>query len=85
MPAYRFLYERHRISGVVSPDAINFVGAKNDEPDTGWEIIPSYDAKCLVAYLMSLDQSHPLKEAKAPATFAAAPAASPAAAPEAQK
>ena len=24
----------------------------------GWEIVPSYDAKCLVAYLMSLDQSH---------------------------
>ena len=36
--------------------------------------IPTYDAKCLVAYLMTLDQSHPLKEAKAPATVASAPA-----------
>ncbi|MEO8439304.1 MAG: cbb3-type cytochrome c oxidase subunit II [Spartobacteria bacterium] len=82
MPAYRFLYEKRRISGVVSPDAINFAGDHGDAPETSWEIIPSYDAKCLVAYLMSLNQSHPLKEAKAPATIAA-PA--PAAAPEAQK
>ncbi len=85
MPAYRFLYEKRRIGGVASPDAINFAGDTKDEPATGWEIVPSYDAKCLVAYLMSLDQSHPLKEAKAPATYAAAPAASPADAPEAKK
>lgn len=84
MPAYRFLYEKRRISGRASPDAINFAG-EADEPETGWEIIPSYDAKCLVAYLMSLDQSHPLKEAKAPVALAAAPAASPAAATEAKK
>ena len=31
----------------------------------GWEVVPTYDAKCLVAYLMSLDQSHPLNELKA--------------------
>ncbi len=85
MPAYRFLYERRRIGGVVSPDALNFAGDNDEDPKSDWEIVPSYDAKCLVAYLMSLDQSHPLKEAKAPATFAAAPAASPAAAPEAKK
>ena len=84
MPAYRFLYEKRRISGKASPDAINFAGDSN-EPESGWEIIPSYDAKCLVAYLMSLDQSHPLKEAKAPLALAAAPAASPAAATEAKK
>ncbi|HEY3663729.1 MAG TPA: cbb3-type cytochrome c oxidase subunit II [Chthoniobacterales bacterium] len=75
MPAYRFLYEKHRISGELSPDAINFAGDSGENPEGGWEIVPSYDAKCLVAYLMSLDQSHPLKEAKAPATVAAAPAA----------
>jgi cbb3-type cytochrome oxidase cytochrome c subunit len=73
MPAYRFLYEKRRISGVASPDAINFAGNKNEEPESGWEIVPSYDAKCLVAYLMSLDQSHPLKEAKSPVALAPAP------------
>ncbi len=73
MPAYRFLYEKRRISGVISPDAINFAGSENQEPEAGWEIVPSYDAKCLVAYLMSRDQSHPLKEAKSP-VIAAAPA-----------
>ncbi len=82
MPAYRFLYEKRRISGVVSPDAINFAGDHGDAPETSWEIIPSYDAKCLVAYLMSLNQSHPLKEAKAPVTIAAP---TPPAAEEAQK
>lgn len=73
MPAYRFLYEKRHISGTVSPDAINFAGDKNEEPESGWEIVPSYDAKCLVAYLMSLDQSHALKEAKSPVALAPAP------------
>lgn len=76
MPAYRFLYEKRRIGGTTSPEALNFAAGK-EEPESGWEIVPSYDAKCLVAYLMSRNQSHPLKEAKSPVI--AAPAASPAA------
>ncbi|PYK38820.1 MAG: hypothetical protein DME49_06250 [Verrucomicrobia bacterium] len=90
MPAYRFLYEKRRIAGERSPDALNFTGS--DAPPAGWEIVPTYDANCLVAYLMSLDQSHPLKEVKgvapaaspglaapgAPAAAAPSPAASPA-------
>jgi cytochrome c oxidase cbb3-type subunit 2 len=82
MPSYRFLYEKRRIRGEAAPDAINFAGAEN-EPESGWQIVPSYDAKCLVAYLMSRDQSHPLKEAKSPVISAAA--VSPAPAKEAQK
>ncbi len=73
MPAYRFLYHKRRISGTVSPEAINFAGDSQDAPEKGWEIVPTYDAQCLVAYLMSLDQSHPLKEATSPQTIAAAP------------
>ena len=73
MPAYRFLYTKRRISGETSSDALNFVGDEEETPETGWEIIPTYDAKCLVAYLMSRDQSHPLKEARSP-IVAAAPA-----------
>jgi len=74
MPPYRFLYEKRRVGSVASSDALNFAGDTSDNPATGWEIIPTYDAKCLVAYLMTLDQSHPLKEAKAPASIASAPA-----------
>lgn len=81
MPAYRFLYEKRQISGERSSDALQLSGA--DAPPAGWEIVPTYDAKCLVAYLMSLDQSHPLKEVKGGGGAAPAPAGSPAAAPAA--
>jgi cbb3-type cytochrome oxidase cytochrome c subunit len=78
MPAYRFLYEKQRISGERSAEALKLTG--RDAPPEGWEIVPTYDAKCLVAYLMSLDQSHPLKEVKSAAPPAAAASPAPAAA-----
>jgi hypothetical protein len=83
MPAYRFLYDKRRVTGERSADALELNGA--DAPGEGWEVVPTYDAKCLVAYLMSQDQSHPLKEVKsapgaAPPPAAGSPAASPAAA-----
>jgi cbb3-type cytochrome oxidase cytochrome c subunit len=71
MPAYRFLYEKRRITGERSADALQLIGA--DAPPGGWEVVPTYEAKCLVAYLMAQDQSHPLKEVKS------APGAAPAA------
>lgn len=71
MPAYRFLYEQRRVGGEPSVDALKL--NRREAPPEGWEIVPTYDAQCLVAYLMSLDQSHPLKEVKS-----AAPASSPA-------
>lgn len=76
MPSYRFLYQTRRISDVRSSDALQLTGS--DAPPEGWEIVPTYDAKCLVAYMMALNQSHPLKEVK---SAGAAPAASPAASP----
>ena len=84
MPAYRFLYDKRQISGERSSDALSL--ADEDAPEEGWEVVPTLDAKCLVAYLMSLDQSHPLNELKsggAPATASPSPApgASPAASP----
>jgi cbb3-type cytochrome oxidase cytochrome c subunit len=79
MPAYTFLYEKRRVGGEQSAGAINLRG--EGAPGEGWEIVPTYDAKCLVAYLMSLNQSHPLNEVKS----AAPPAASPAAAKPAAK
>ena len=75
MPAYRFLYKKRRIVGERSADALQLSGS--DAPAEGWEIVPSYDAKCLVAYLMGLNQSHPLKEARL-VGGAPAPGASPA-------
>ena len=65
MPAYRFLYEKRQISGERAADAVVLFGDEAVEP--GWEIVPTYNAKCLVAYLMSLDQSHALNEVKSAA------------------
>ena len=65
MPAYRFLYEQRRIGGEPSAGALKL--NRREAPPEGWEIVPTYDAQCLVAYLMSLDQSHPLKEVKSAA------------------
>ena len=81
MPAFRFLYEERRVAGERSADALKLTGP--DAPSDEWEIVPSYDAKCLVAYLMSLDQSHELKEAKSTVVAASSPA--PATAPEPAK
>jgi cbb3-type cytochrome oxidase cytochrome c subunit len=83
MPAYKFLYEKRRIGGQQSADAVHLRG--DEALGEGWEIVPTYDAKCLVAYLMSLNQSHPLPEVKSAAAPAGSPAASPAAAQPAAK
>jgi cbb3-type cytochrome oxidase cytochrome c subunit len=83
MPSYRFLYQARRISDARSTDALQLTGS--DAPPEGWEIVPSYDAKCLVAYMMALNQSHPLKDVRsAGAPAAASPAASPSPAPGGQ-
>jgi cbb3-type cytochrome oxidase cytochrome c subunit len=79
MPSYRFLYQTRRISDARSSDALQLTGS--DAPPEGWEIVPTYDAKCLVAYMMALNQSHPLKEVKSAGAAPAASPASPAPAP----
>ena len=77
MPSYRFLYRKRLITGERSAEALKLSGA--DAPPEGWEIVPTFDAKCVVAYLMGLNQSHPLKEVRsvggAPPTGAAPSAA----------
>jgi cytochrome c oxidase cbb3-type subunit 2 len=79
MPAYRFLFDKRYIGG--EPDADSLKKLKGgDTPAEGWEIVPNYDAKCLVAYLMSLDQSHSLKEVKSAAAAASPKPSAPAAA-----
>src|SRR5438094_634759 len=78
MPAYRFLYKKRRISDAHSAEALQLTGS--DAPPEGWEVVPTYDAKCLVAYMMALNQSHPLSEARS-AGGAPPAAASPAVSP----
>ena len=73
MPAYHFLYEERRISGERASDAVQL--SEKDAVPEGWEVVPTYDARCLVAYLMSLDQSHALQEVRA-ADTGPAPASS---------
>jgi cbb3-type cytochrome oxidase cytochrome c subunit len=73
MPAYRFLYEKRRIAGERSAEALQL--SASDAPPQGWEVVPTYDAKCVVAYLMGLNQSHPLKEVRSVGGAPAAPGA----------
>ena len=62
MPPYRYLFETKKISGQRSNDALALTG-KNRPPE-GYEVVPKIAAKDLVAYLLSLNKSHPLKEVK---------------------
>lgn len=69
MPSYPYLFEKRKISGVRSSDALPSDKVKVDD---GYEIVPKAEARELVAYLLSLDRSHPLKEVKSEAPVAAA-------------
>ena len=52
-----FFIRTRRISDARSADALQAYRLRR--ATEGWEIVPTFDAKCLVAYLMSLNQSHP--------------------------
>ncbi|HEY7002589.1 MAG TPA: cbb3-type cytochrome c oxidase subunit II [Candidatus Udaeobacter sp.] len=76
MPSYRFLYRTRRITDARSSDSLQLRGS--DAPPVGWEVVPTFDARCLVAYMMALNQSHPLKDVRSTGAVAAAsPATSP--------
>ena len=77
MPPFRFLFSKQKISGQRAVDALDLTG--EDAPEFGYEIVPKPEAKALVAYLLSLDHSHALKEAGGPENGAPGkPAADPA-------
>lgn len=61
MPSYRYLFVTRPITGKKSDDALALVG--DDAPAPGYEVVPSPEAKALVAYLLSLNKSYALKEA----------------------
>lgn len=60
MPPYGFLFFKRKITGERSNEALD-LGPK-DGVEEGFEVVPKPEAKALVAYLLSLDRSHPLKE-----------------------
>ena len=65
MPPFRFLYEVRPIVGQTSADALELTGEWKARLEPGYEIVPTGDAKDLVAYLLSLDRTTvPLPEAK---------------------
>jgi cytochrome c oxidase cbb3-type subunit 2 len=84
-PPYRYLFEERPISGQRLEQALNLTG--KNAPPPGKQIVASNEAKSLVAYLLTLDRSHPLKEVTAGSPepsgvpAAAAGAAPPAGAP----
>ena len=59
MPEYRFLFITQKISGQPSQDALVLTPA--DAPPAGYEIVPTAQAKSLVAYLLSLKKGYHLK------------------------
>lgn len=63
MPAFKFLYEKRKIGAAPSADALKLDDLPHAKPEAGYEIVPTADAKALVAYLKSLDRSYPLTEA----------------------
>lgn len=62
MPSFRSLYKLRKISGQPSAEALlNLTGPH--APQAGFEVIPTEEAKVLVAYLLSLKRDYPLPEA----------------------
>ncbi len=64
MPAYPWLFRVRKIAGQPSQDALALNGAHAPAP--GYEVVPTNDAKVLVAYLMALKRDYPLPEAPEP-------------------
>ncbi len=60
MPPFRFLFENRKIVGEPSPEALEIPGVA---VVPGYEIVPTQDARALVAYLLSLNRNYSLKEA----------------------
>ncbi len=61
MPCFSDLYLIRKIQGQRSNEALALTG--DDAPQEGYEVVPTADAKNLVAYLLSLRHDYPLPEA----------------------
>jgi cytochrome c oxidase cbb3-type subunit II len=63
MPSYANLFVVHKIEGQRSVDALDL--SEGFAPKPGFEVVPTAEAKNLVAYLLSLRHDYPLPEADA--------------------
>ncbi|MCE9586766.1 MAG: cbb3-type cytochrome c oxidase subunit II [Verrucomicrobia bacterium] len=61
MPCFSDLFLIRKIQGQRSNEALALTG--DDAPQEGYEVVPTADAKNLVAYLLSLRHDYPLPEA----------------------
>lgn len=61
MPAYKFLFEKRPKGRQPSPDALIL-----SDIEPGMEVVPTQDAKVLVAYLLSLKSTTPIFETPMP-------------------
>jgi cytochrome c oxidase cbb3-type subunit 2 len=62
MPAYKFLFEKKKVIGQVSDQALQLTGA--DKPAPGYEVVPTLKTQLLVAYLLNHNSSYDYPEAK---------------------
>jgi len=60
MPAYRYLFKMQKIQGQPSEEAVALRGPH--APREGYEVVPTEEAKDLVAYLLSRKQDYSLPE-----------------------
>ncbi len=74
MPAFRFLFVEQPMGEAPSPEALVIRGAH--KPRDGCEILPTQEARDLVAYLLSLQREQSLPEAETPSA-SPAPASNP--------
>ena len=63
MPSYRYLYQNRKIVGQQSANAVTGLTGRY-APAPGYEIVPSEEARLLVAYLLSLKRDYTLPEAE---------------------
>lgn len=68
MPSYRYLFKTQKIQGQPSAEAIALVGPH--APEEGYEVVPTEEAKNLVAYLLSLQHDYTLPEVSPESTSA---------------
>ena len=61
MPPFRYLFELRKLGDAPSPDALQF--PQGFAPPPGCEVVPTPEARQLVAYLLSLKADAPLYEA----------------------
>jgi cytochrome c oxidase cbb3-type subunit II len=64
MPSFDYLYVTRKIVGQKSDEALDLKG--EFAPPAGYEVVPTTEARELVAYLLSLNRNYPLKEAPLP-------------------